>query len=133
MADPLWPDLREDCLRPWPVRSFARRFEIRWWLQQLIPYIQSSSAYQSAQTVVLISWDEGSHGQKGIDCISKPKDTSCQVATLVISPYTQPGTKPSTLYTHYSPLRTTEDLLGLPHLAHAADTTTTSLRADFHI
>jgi hypothetical protein len=103
------------------------------WLQQLIPQIQSSSAYQSAQTVVFVSWDEGSHGQKGVDCTSKPKDTTCEVATLVISPYTRPGTKPLTLYTHYSLLRTTEDLLGLPHLAHAADTTTTSLRTDFHI
>ena len=41
------------------------------------------------------------------------------VATLVISPYTH-AVQDDTSYTHYSLLRTTEQLLGLPLLGNAA-------------
>jgi hypothetical protein len=38
----------------------------------------------------------------------------------LISPSTKPGTRPATLFNHYSLLRTAEQLLGLPLLGKAA-------------
>ncbi len=63
--------------------------------------------YQTGSTVIFITWDEnaGSSGN--------------QIPCIVISPYTH-GVKDATPYTHYSLLRTTEELLGLPLLGNAA-------------
>ena len=52
-----------------------------------------------------------------------------QVYCVVISPFTTAGTQSGTNFTHYSLLRTTEEILGLPLLGNAA--TATSMRADF--
>ena len=53
-----------------------------------------------------------------------------RVPLLVISPWTRPGTRSSARFTHYSLLRTTEELLGLhAHLGNAA--TAPSLRTAF--
>ncbi|MGN6380501.1 MAG: alkaline phosphatase family protein, partial [Gaiellales bacterium] len=38
---------------------------------------------------------------------------SCHVPTLVVAPSVRPGTVVSTPFTHYSLLRTTEQLLGV--------------------
>ncbi len=48
--------------------------------------------------MLIVTWDE---------------DDSNQVATIVVSPYTTPGTKSGTAFTHYSLLRATEELLGI--------------------
>ena len=103
------------------------------WLGTWVPLITSSTAYQSGNTALFIVWDEGNGGTKGEDCTASPSDPSCLVAALIVNPYTPPGTLSSTPYSHYSLLRTTEDLLGLAHLAHAADTSTHSFRPDFHL
>lgn len=103
------------------------------WLGTWIPAIARSSAYRSGKTAVFVTWDEGKRGSKGEDCLATPSDTSCHVATLVISPYTRPRTSSSTLFTHYSLLKTTEQMLGLGLLGHAADSSTSSMRAAFHL
>ena len=46
-------------------------------------------------------------------------DVGCHVATIVISPTTRPGAKSRTLFNHYSLLRTTEQLFGVPPLGLA--------------
>jgi phosphatidylinositol-3-phosphatase len=56
---------------------------------------------------VFVTWDEGVDG------------SSNRVATVVLGPSVTPGTRTSTRFTHYSLLRTTEQLLGLPLLGHA--------------
>lgn len=96
------------------------------WLSQWIPVIQASAAYQSGQLAVFITWDEGTGADKtnGETCWdSTHADSatypSCQVATIVISPYTTPGTRSGTYFNHLSLLGTAEDLLGLPRLAGA--------------
>jgi hypothetical protein len=102
------------------------------WLQGVIGKIQSSSVYQSGNTVVVATWDEGKGGNDGEDCSVNLGDTSCHVATLVLSPYIVPGTQSGRVLNHYSLLRTTEDLLGLQsYLGHAADAATANFRADF--
>jgi hypothetical protein len=76
-------------------------------LQRFIPVLMASPDYQGGSTVIFIVWDENS-GSNGN-----------QVPCLVISPYTH-AVKDGTSYNHYSLLRTTEELLGLPLLANAA-------------
>ena len=76
-------------------------------LRGFVPKLMATPAYQSGTTAIFIVWDENS-GSSGN-----------QVPCIVISPYTH-AVKDGTSYTHYSLLRTTEELLGLPLLANAA-------------
>ncbi|QEC47928.1 acid phosphatase [Baekduia soli] len=87
------------------------------WLAGWMPKVLDSPQYQSGTTAVFVTWDEdnGSQGNR--------------VATLVLAPSTQPGTTSATTFSHYSLLRTTEEMLGLPPLAGAA--TAVSMRAAF--
>jgi phosphatidylinositol-3-phosphatase len=88
------------------------------WLQSWVPKITASPTYQAGNTVLIITWDEDG-GNSGN-----------QVATIVVSPYTTPGTKNGTAFTHYSLLRTTEELLGIStFLGNAASAT--SMRTAF--
>lgn len=89
----------------------------RWagyWLGRIV----SSRMYAAGHTVVFLTWDEGT------------TDTN-QVATVVIGPSVRPGTRSSTHFTHYSLLRTTEQLLGTPALGNAR--TATSMKRAFHL
>jgi hypothetical protein len=104
------------------------------WLKAWVPKIVASSAYQSGNTALFITWDEGSGGTSGESCVTNTSDQSCHVATIVISPYTKKGTKSSTSFSHYSLLRTTEQMLGVTsYLSHAGDTSTVSMRSAFHL
>jgi hypothetical protein len=75
-------------------------------LKTFIPALIATPQYQTGSTVIFITWDESSGGGGN------------QVPCLVISPYTH-TVKDPTPYTHYSLLRTTEELLGLPLLGNA--------------
>jgi phosphatidylinositol-3-phosphatase len=100
------------------------------WLAKQLPKILASPDYTSGTTAIFVTWDEGSGGGglKGTNCITSTS-ASCHVATLVISPYTTPGTVDSVRLSHYALLRTTEELLGLPLLGQAA--TAPSMAASF--
>lgn len=76
------------------------------WLRGFMPKIFRTHQYRSRKAVVFLTWDEGGGSQR--------------VATLVMSPTTRPGTRSGASFNHYSLLRTTEDLLGLPFLGKAA-------------
>jgi phosphatidylinositol-3-phosphatase len=92
------------------------------WLQTFIPSLLATPQYLAGNTVIFLTWDE---------------DSTCsgctnQVPTIVISPTTSKIQSPTThTYTHYSMLRTTEEILGLPLIGGAA--TATSMRSDFHL
>ncbi len=93
------------------------------WLKEWIPVIQQSAAYQSGQLVVFITSDEGTgsdkaNGETCWDATHADSATypSCHVATIVMSPYTAPGTASASYFNHLSLLGTAEDLLGLPRL-----------------
>jgi hypothetical protein len=79
-------------------------------LQGYLPALIATPEYQAGTTVIFITWDEND-GASGN-----------QVPCIVVSPYTH-GVKDPTPYTHYSLLRTTEELLGLPLLGNAASAT----------
>lgn len=102
------------------------------WLQAWIPKIAASSAYQSGKTAVFVTWDEGSGGTNGENCLANLKDISCHVAAIVMTPYTPPGATSSTLLTHYSLLKTTEQLLGLGTIGAASSSGVASMRSAFH-
>ncbi|MGH7733736.1 MAG: alkaline phosphatase family protein, partial [Gemmatimonadales bacterium] len=84
--------------------------------------------YLAGQVVVFVTWDEAEVGTTN-DCAANVTDAGCHVATVVVSPSTPAGTVSSTLFSHYSLLRTTEELLGLRLLGRAA--TAPSMRSDF--
>jgi hypothetical protein len=90
------------------------------WLQSWVPSILASPAYTAGRTALVVSWDEDDGSPLNL------------VSTIVIAPSVVPGTISTTQFDHYSLLRTTEELLGLPTtLANAA--TATSMRAAFHL
>ena len=99
------------------------------WLSEIVPLIVNGPNYQSGDTVIFITNDEGCAGTCGPDyslnedCTSQTLDASqpsCHIPTIVVAPHTPAGTVDNTFYTHYSMLRTAEELLGLPLLGLAA-------------
>src|SRR4051794_37436915 len=77
------------------------------WLSGFMAKVIASPEYQAGTTAVFVTWDEDDRGDN-------------HVATLVVSPSTPPGTADAVAYNHYSLLRTTEEMLGLPLLGQAA-------------
>ncbi len=92
------------------------------WLQSWLQRVFASPGYQAGQTALFLVWDEndGSSGN--------------QVPAIVVSPSTVPGTTSSTSFTHYSLLKTTEQMLGITtYLAHAGDSGTASMAQTFNL
>jgi len=88
------------------------------YLAELIPKIVKTKQYRAGHTVVFLTWDEDDGSKSNL------------IPTIVISPSTAAGTKSGTRFTHYSMLRTTEELLGLKKkLGRAAQAP--SMRAAF--
>jgi phosphatidylinositol-3-phosphatase len=100
------------------------------WLGQLLTKILSSPAYTSGSTTVFVTWDEGGFPRRGNNCANNLSDPGCHVATYLISPAIKAGTRSARAFNHYSLLRTTEELLGLPYLGEAARAA--SMRTAFH-
>jgi hypothetical protein len=100
------------------------------WLKVHLPKIFASAAYKAGTTVVVLTWDEG-EGGRSLHCTANTSDIGCHIATIVISPSTVPGTRSHTLFSHYSLLRTTEELLRLPLLGRAA--AAKSMVSDFNL
>jgi phospholipase C len=90
------------------------------WLGYWLTRITSSAIYRAGRTVVFVTWDENDYSS-----------SANQVATVVVGPTVVPGTRSHRHFTHYSLLRTTEDLLGVGHLGAAA--TATSMRRAFNL
>lgn len=76
-------------------------------LAAYVPQLMGTPQYRSGHTVIFITWDE-SESDTGVN----------RVPLIVISPYTH-GVVDRRAYSHYTLLRTTEQLLGLPPLDNA--------------
>jgi len=85
------------------------------WLEELVPKIFASAAWQEGG-VLFITWDEGVTN-KGCCVVA----AGGRVPLLVISPEAAGGYHITARATHYSLLRTIEDLWGLEHLGRSAD------------
>lgn len=90
------------------------------WLRTNLGAILNSPVYKSGSTVVFVTWDEGGTPRSTNSCATNTTDQGCHVALLVMSAFTTPGTRWSALANHYSLLRATEALLGMPYLGLAA-------------
>lgn len=77
------------------------------WLASEMPLLLNSPTYRAGHTAIFITWDENDSG-------------GAVVPTYVLAPSVRPGTQVSAAFTHYSLLRTTEELLGLSPLLGAA-------------
>ncbi len=86
-------------------------------LSGLVPKVIASPQYQAGQLALFIAWDEDNY------------NSGQHTVALVVSPTTSPGTVAAARYDHYSMLRTSEELLGLPLLGEAASAP--SMRAAF--
>ncbi len=109
------------------------------WLANFMALVTGSSEYQSGDTLVLITYDEGQGTDYAVgeDCTDETADLagsqpSCHVPLLVVYPYTLSGNDPA-FFDHYSITKTIEDIFGLPYLAHAGDAQTNSLAGHFGI
>ena len=93
-----------------------------------IPPILNSKAYRTGTLAVFLTYDEGEGGSSS-DCATNRTDVGCRVVTIVMSQSTAKGKRATKLYNHYSLLRTTEEILGLPLLRQAK--TANSMRRAF--
>jgi phospholipase C len=88
------------------------------WLQSWFDVILASTAYKAGSTAIFLTYDEDDGS------------SSNRVVTIVVSPSTPAGTTSGTAFTHYSLLRTTEEMLGISsYLGNAA--AATSMRSAF--
>ena len=97
------------------------------WMSKNLPAILNSAEYKNGSTVIFITFDEGSDVgsyAKGEHCATNTSDTSCHLSTFVISPSTKVGARSGTLFSHYSLLATTEQLLHLSKLGQASSAAT---------
>ncbi len=83
------------------------------WLKTWLTLITRTKVYRQHSTAVFIVWDEGEPGFVGENCVSKNSDPSCHVAAIVVAPSVKRGTQVSTSFSHYSLLKTIENLLGV--------------------
>ena len=90
--------------------------------------ILTSKAYAAGKTAVFVTWDEDATFESRL-C---PALNCDHLATLVVSPSARAGRRSAAVFSHYSLLRTTEDLLGLRgHLGKAA--AAASMAPAFHL
>jgi phospholipase C len=107
------------------------------WLRAWVPKLLKTRGYRTGRTAILITFDEGSHGgggSTGEDCqaAANRNDTSCHVATVLLSPWIGKGKRSSAYFSHYSLLQTTERMLGITtFVGHARDASTKGMRSAF--
>lgn len=89
------------------------------WLAGRLPQLLAGPDYRRGRTAVFVTWDE----DEG--------DAGNRVATIVIAPGVRPGTRSGAAFSHYSLLRTSEELLGFAPLGAAASAP--SMRAAFRL
>ncbi len=80
------------------------------WLRTWLTRLLDGPNYATGDTLVVLTWDEAEGG-------------GTTVPAIVVAPSVPPGTVSHQHLDHYSLLRTTEDLLGLPPLRQAAGAT----------
>lgn len=93
------------------------------WLSTLLPRLTSMPSCQAGQTLIVITWDEGNGKEtNGIDCTDPARyetQASCQIPTIVVSPYVTPGATDGADHNLYGLLGDIEDILGFPRLGLA--------------
>jgi phospholipase C len=83
------------------------------WLADVVPKLLESSTFKTKKSLLVITWDE-----------AEPSDQVNQIPTILIGPTVKKAYKSSTIYNHYSLLRTIEDAWDLPALTQNDKTAT---------
>ena len=118
------PNIPADCQSPNKAGLIARGDRVA---ADLVARLQKTKAWRSADDVaIVITFDEGAGKAREGCCGVTPAAISNfgggHIPTVVITNHGPRGVADDTPYSHYSLLRTLEDLFGLaPHLGHAAD------------
>jgi phospholipase C len=98
------------------------------WLSQLVPRLTAMPSYQAGETLIIVTWDEGSGREtNGTDCTKASvysNEGSCQIPTFIVSPYVSPGAVDSTDHNLFGLLGDVQDILGYPRLGRAVGQTT---------
>jgi phosphatidylinositol-3-phosphatase len=94
------------------------------WLSTMIPRLTGMPSYQAGRTLIVVTWDEGNGGEvTGSDCTDRAvyaTQGSCQIPTIMVSPYVTPGATDASDHNLYGLLGDIEDILGYPRLGRAA-------------
>lgn len=91
------------------------------WTRLVIPQLLATDEYRAGKTAIFLTWDEANA-------------RTSHIPFVAISPYTAPGMKSTTAFTHYSLLKATEEMLGISvFLGKAAEAGTTSIRSAFNL
>ena len=88
------------------------------WLKTWLPLITKTPVYQSGNTAIFITWDEGEPSLIGAKC-EYSSAVGCRVPLIVVAPSVRGGLRSTTSFSHYSLLKTAEQLLGVPQLGLA--------------
>jgi hypothetical protein len=102
---------------------------INGFLEKWVPIVLNSPGFKD-DGLLVVSFDEAEDDASAC-CAEKAANTpnaggptpgpgGGKIGAVLVSPFIKPGTVDKTPYNHYSFLRTTEDLFGLPHLGYAA-------------
>lgn len=78
------------------------------WLQTFMGEVFATRQYRAGSTAVFLTWDEDDSGHGN------------HIATIVAAPAVKPGRTSGRAFTHYSMLRSTEQMLGLGFVGKAA-------------
>jgi phospholipase C len=93
------------------------------WLSALLPRLTAMPSYQAGLTLIVVTWDEGNGTEiNGSDCTDPAvygTQKSCQIPTIVVSPYVPAGRTDHADHNLYGLLGDIEDILGLPRLGRA--------------
>jgi phospholipase C len=100
------------------------------WMKRWMPRILRSPAFQDGGALIVTSDEsDGAHSDSTACCGEGPGPNAPapgitgmgggRVGALVVSPFTEPGTRSSTPYNHYALLASLEDLFGLPRIGYA--------------
>ncbi len=100
------------------------------WLGARLDEITHSKAYAAGSTAVMVTWVSGPAQPAQNDCLTSP-NKNCRVATIVLARAVPPNYTSAVPFSHYSLLKTTESLLGVPHLGEARRASVNSMRKPF--
>jgi hypothetical protein len=109
-------------------------------LKLWVPMIMSSPAYAQENGLLEIVFDEAATRDTSSCCMEMPGPNSPspgingpgggQTGAVLLSPCIKPGTVTQTAYSHYTLLRSNEDIFGLAHLGYAQLAGEASLGSD---
>ncbi|MFI4980186.1 MAG: alkaline phosphatase family protein, partial [Nevskiales bacterium] len=99
-------------------------------LQQWVPQIQASPAYQKYGLLIITFHESNGVTSDSYACCGEgpgPKTLlpglvglgGGKVGAVLLSPFIKPGTVTATAYNHYSMLRSVQDIFGLAYLGNA--------------